>query len=176
MTSILDIKLSNKSNFSLSFLVDMGTSKWYKGTETQKDDFLNENFKTEIPKGKIFEINSLIFNITKHKEEILSKYECYYDEKSNSLSVIFTEKICFEDFTKEIMLNMFEFAKKIGIETIYFLVSKKNQQYIRIVQDLMIVGFEVDEKMKTINIEGNAYKVLYLSIKEDFDEIEEVTF
>ena len=176
MTSIFDIKMSNKSNFNLSFLVDVGQTKWFDAEEKQNNDFINKDLKNKIPKSKVFEINSLIFNITKHKKEILTKYKCFFDEKSNSLSLIITEDVCFSDFTKEIMMNFFEFAQKVGIETIYFLVAKKNAQYIRIVQDLMVVGFEIDEKLKSVNIEGNAYKVLVLPIKEEFDEIEEVFF
>ena len=168
--------MSNKSNFNLSFLVDVGETKWYNGEEKQSNDFLNKDFKNQIPKSQIFEMNSLIFNITKHKKEVLAKYKCFYDENSNSLSLIITEDICFSDFTKEIMMNLFDFAQKVGIEIIYFLVAKKNSQYIRIVQDLMVVGFEIDEKLKTVNIEGNVYKVLSLPIKEENDEIEEIFF
>ena len=72
------------------------------------------------------------------------------------------------------MMNLLEMAQKLCIETIYFLVAKKNEQYIKIVQDLMIVGFELDEKNKSINIDGNAYKVLKLSVKEQDEEIEEI--
>jgi len=72
------------------------------------------------------------------------------------------------------MVNLLEFAQKVEIETIYFLVAKKNQDYIKIVQDLTIVGFEVDEKLKSVNIEGNVYKVLMLPVKEQDEEIEEV--
>ena len=176
MTSIFDIKLSEKSDFNLSFLVDIGQTKWFQGEEKQDNDFLNKGLKNQIPKSKIFEINSLNFNIAKHKREILTKYQCSYDEASNSLSFILTEDICFSDFTKEIMMNIFEFCQKVGIDTIYFLVAKKNAQYIRIVQDLMIVGFEVDENLKTVDIEGNVYKVLMLPVKEEYDEIEEVFF
>ena len=176
MTSIVDINMSNKSNFNLSFMVNVGQTKWFCGEEKQGSDFLNKELKNQIPKSQIFEINSLIFNITKHKKEILTKYNCFYDEKSNSLSLIISEDLCFSDFTKEIMMNLFDFAQKVGIETIYFLVAKKNSQYIRIVQDLMVVGFEIDEKMKTVKIEGNVYKVLVLPIKEEYDEIEEVFF
>ena len=176
MKSIFDIKMSNKSNFNLSFLVDVGQTKWFNGEEKQDDSFLNKELKEQIPKGQIFEMNSLIFNITKHKKEVLTNYKCYFDEKSNSLSIILTEDICFSDFTKEIMMNLLEFSQKVGIETIYFLIAKKNAQYIRIIQDLMIVGFEIDEKVKSVNIEGNAYKVLMLPIKEEFDEIEEIYF
>lgn len=176
MSSIFDINMSNKSNFNLSFLVDVGKTKWYNGEEEQEKGFLTKEFKTQIPKGQIFEINSLIFNITKHKKEILSKYKCFFDENTNSLTLVLSEDLCFSDFTKEIMMTIFDFAQKVGIEIVYFLVAKKNPQYIKIVQDLMIVGFEIDENKKTVNIDGNTYKVLVLPIKEEFDEIEEVLF
>ena len=125
MASIFDIKMSNKSNFNLSFLVDVGETKWYNGEEIQNNDFLNKDLKSKIPRNQIFEINSLIFNITKHKNEILTKYNCFYDEKSNSLSLIISKDVCFSDFTKEIMINLLDFAEKVGIESIYFLVAKK---------------------------------------------------
>jgi len=176
MTSIFDINMSNKSEFNLSFLVDIGKTRWYKGEKEQGKDFLNKDLKIEIPKGQIFEINTLIFNITKHKKEILTKYPCYFDEKHNSLSLIISEDICFSDFTKEIMMTLFEFAQKVGIENIYFLVAKKNSQYIKIIQDLIIVGFEIDENQKTVTISGNVYKVLVLPIKEEYDEVEEIFF
>ena len=174
MTPSLNINMSNTSDFNLSFLVDVGSTRWFQGEEKKSNDFLSRGLKAQIPKNQIFSINSLIFNITKHQKEILTKYQCYYEEQSNSLSVLFTKDFCFADFTKEIMINLLEFAQKVEIETIYFLVAKKNQDYIKIVQDLTIVGFEVDEKLKSVNIEGNAYKVLMLPVKDQDEEIEEV--
>ena len=174
MTPVLNINLSDISDFNLSFLVDVGSTHWFQGEENKGNDFLNQNLKSQIPKNKIFEINSLIFNITKHKKEILTKYKCFYEEKNNSLNVILTQNLNFSDFTKEIMLNLLELAQKVGIETIYFLVAKKNPQYIKFVQDLMIIGFEVDTNAKTVNIEENIFKVLKLEVKDQDDEIEEV--
>ena len=174
MTPGLNINMSDISDFNLSFLVDVGSTRWFQGEENKDSDFLNEDLKSQIPKNKIFEINSLIFNITKHKKEILTKYKCYFEESSNSLNILLTQDLNFADFTKEIMLNFLEMAQKIGIETIYFLVAKKNPQYIKFVQDLMIIGFEVDTNTKTVNIEGNVFKVLKLEVKDQDDEIEEV--
>ena len=125
MTPVLNINLSDISDFNLSFLVDVGSTHWFQGEENKGNDFLNQNLKSQIPKNKIFEINSLIFNITKHKKEILTKYKCFYEEKNNSLNVLLTQNLNFSDFTKEIMLNLLELAQKVGIETIYFLVAKK---------------------------------------------------
>ena len=175
MSKFFNIKMSKKSDFNLSFLVDVGKTKWY-NEDNKEDDFLNKDFKYKIPKCKIFEINSLIYNLAKHKKEVLAKYNCFYDENNNSLSLIIDENFCFSYFTKEIMINFLEFSQKIGIDAIYFLISKKNSQYIKIVQDLMIVGLEIDDNIKSINIEGNNYKVLVLPIKEEFDEIEEIFF
>lgn len=166
--------MSNISDFNLSFLVDVGATSWYQGEVRKSNDFLNQDLKAQIPKNQIFQINSLIFNITKQKKEILTKYKCFYEESSNSLSILLTNDFCFADFTKEIMMNLLEFAQKVCIDTIYFLVSKKNQQYIKIVQDLITIGFELDEKTKTVNIEGNTYKVLKLSVKEQDEEIGEI--
>ena len=125
MPQNFSFNMSNVSNFNLSFLVDVGKTSWFSGEERQNDDFLNKDLKNQIPKNQIFHINSLIFNITKHKREILSKYECYYDESSNALSLLLSEEICYSDFTKEIMINLLEFTQKVGIDTIYFLVAKK---------------------------------------------------
>ena len=174
MTPGLDINMTNISDFNLSFLVDVGATSWYQGEVRKSNDFLNQDLKAQIPKSQIFEINSLIFNITKQKKEILTKYKCFYEESSNSLSILLTNDFCFADFTKEIMINLLELAQKVGIDTIYFLVAKKNEQYIKIVQDLMIIGFELDEKTKIVNIEGNNYKVLKLPVKEQDEEIEEI--
>ena len=174
MTPVLNINMSDISDFNLSFLVDVGSTRWFQGEEKKDSDFLNVNFKSQIPKNKIFEINSLIFNITKHKKEILTKYKCYYEEQSNSLNILLTKDLNFADFTKEIMMNLLEMSQKLCIETIYFLVAKKNPQYIKFVQDLMIIGFEVDTNTKTVNIEGNVFKVLKLQVKDQDDEIEEV--
>ena len=173
--SSLNLNMNTKSNFNLSLLVNMGASRWYYKDEKIANNFLNEDFKNEVPKNEIFEISSMIFNIIKHKKEILNKYKCYYDEKSNGLFLILNNSICFSEFSKEIMLNLFDFSQKVGIKTISFLVSKKNPQFIRIMQDLMIVGFKINEKMKKIMIEDDYYKVMEMPVKVD-ETIEEFFF
>ena len=81
------------SSFNLSFLLNTGASRWFSCGEKLNTSSLNPEFKAKIPKNKIFEISSKFFNITKHKQEVLSKYECFYDEGSNTLTLILTEKI-----------------------------------------------------------------------------------
>ena len=153
----------------------MGASRWFTGGEKLNISSLSPEFKTQIPKNKIFELTSMFFNITKHKKEILSKYECYFDEESNTLTLILSEGVCFSEFTKEIMMNLFTFTQKVGIDTICFLLSKKNPQYPRILQDLLIVGFKNNQNKKEVTIEGNAYKVMEISAKIN-QEIEEFFF
>ena len=175
MTTIKNLNLSNTTNFNLSFLVNMGASRWIFGNEKVANNFLTKEFRNKIPKNDIFEINSLFFNIMKHKKEILNKYKCYFDEENNQFCLILDEKVCFSDFTKEIMLNLFEFSEKLGIDTICFLVSKKNPQFVRIMQDLMIVGFKSNEKNKETFIEGDIYKIMEIPVNIN-EKIEEFYF
>ena len=75
--SAFEIDMSNKSEYNLSFLVDVGKTNWFQNGEKQGKDFINESLKEKLPKNTLFNINSLIFNIESHQEEILSKYDCY---------------------------------------------------------------------------------------------------
>ena len=153
----------------------MGASKWFSGDQKINTNSLSPDFKAQIPKGEAFEISSMIFNIIKHKKEILSKYQCFFDEKSNTLTLILNAEICFSEFTKEIMMNIFTFTQKVGIDNICFLISKKNPQYARILQDLMIVGFKSNEKKNEVTIEKDVYKVMEMPVNVD-EEIEEFYF
>lgn len=175
MTTIKNLNVSNNANFNLSFLVNMGASRWFLGNEKMANNFLTKDFRNKIPKNDIFEINSMFFNIMKHKKEILNKYKCYFDEENNQFCLILDESICFSDFTKEIMLNLFEFSEKLGIDTICFLISKKNPQFVRIIQDLMIVGFKSNEGNKETVIEGDTYKIMEISVNIN-EKIEEFYF
>ena len=177
MSSNYPQNLSSKENssFDLSFLVNTGASRWFSCGEKLNTSSLSPEFKTRIPKNKIFEISSKLFNITKHKHEVLSKYECFFDEASNTLTLILTEKISFSEFSKEIMMNLFTFSQKVGIDMICFLLSKKNPQYARILQDLMIVGFKPNEKKKEISIGSEVFKVMEIPANSD-EEIEEFYF
>ena len=177
MSSNYPQNLSSKENssFDLSFLVNTGASRWFSCGEKLNTSSLSPEFKTRIPKNKIFEISSKFFNITKHKHEVLSKYECFFDEVSNTLTLILTEKISFSEFSKEIMMNLFTFSQKVGIDMICFLLSKKNPQYARILQDLMIVGFKPNEKKKEISIGSEVFKVMEIPANSD-EEIEEFYF
>lgn len=171
-----EIDMTNVSDFCLSFMVDIGVSEWYSKEGKQGPNFLNENLKKQLPKSQIFHINSLILNLTKHRREILSKYDCYYNETDNSLTVILGKDFNYADFTREIMLNILEFTQKVGIEMIYFLVSKANKGYMRELQDLMIVGFEQEENNKTAKIQDDVYTILKMPISDEPDEIEDIMF
>ena len=175
MTTFLNLNLSTQSNFNLSFIVNMGASRWYYGKEKHANNFLSEEFKSKIPKNEIFEISSMIFNITKHKKEILTKYKCYFDEKNNVLFFILNELRCFSEFTKEILMNLFDFCIKVGIQKIRFLIAKNNPQFIRIIQDLMFIGFKSNEENKETTIEGNEYKILDIGVNPE-EKIEEFFF
>ena len=144
--SIKDIlNMPINSNFSLTFLVDMGSSKWYYGEEDITNANLGQNFRSKIPRNELFQINAMIFNVTKHQREIIAQYNCYLDENSNGLLLILNDSASFSEFTKEIMMDLFKFCEKVGIKTYEILISKKHPQYVQLLEELLIVGFKSNE-------------------------------
>ena len=162
---------SNISNFDISFTFNK------KEEENISDGIIinnNKDLKKKLPKNKIFKINSLVFNIEKKIKEIYIQYNCIYNEEYNSLYLIFNTNDNYSKFTKDWLINILEFSISIGIDSICLLVSKSNDKYINIVQDMVIVGFKFDEKVSNITIDGIVYKILKMSIKDIDQEIKEI--
>ena len=137
---------------------------------------MNESLKEKIPKNTIFNINSLVFNIESHQEEILSKYDCYYNSDNNSFYIIIGDNAKYSDFSKEIMMNLMDFSQKLSISSINLLICRKNKDYVKLLQGMLTVGFTNDEVTKTTQIDGKNYKILKMSLSKAQAEIEEVDF
>jgi hypothetical protein len=137
---------------------------------------MNESLKEKIPKNTIFNINSLVFNIESHQEEILSKYDCYYNSNNNSFYIIIGDNAKYSDFSKEIMMNLMDFSQKLSISSINLLICRKNKDYVKLLQGMLTVGFTNDEVTKTTQIDGKNYKILKMSLSKAQAEIEEVDF
>ena len=167
---------SGNSNFSLSFTIDVDRPEWYSNNEKQSENFLNKDLKEKLPKNKIFRINSLIFNIEKHKKELFSEYDCLYNEQDNSLSILIKKETNFNKFTKDVMLNIFEFAQNVDIDCIQLLIAKKNIQYFEIIKQMLIVGFIEEEKLENVKINGDYFKVLKMPMSSLSNEVEDVLF
>lgn len=165
-------------DYTISFTIDIEKPEWFSNDFTSKDPekCTKEIIKSAIPKQKIFRINSLIFNILKHKKEIYSEYDCLYNEENNSLNIIINNDTNFNNFTKELMLNIFDFAKNAEIDFICMLISKKNKKYLEIIKEILIVGFNEDEQENKMILNNNEYKILKLAVKELSNEIEDVVF
>ena len=137
---------------------------------------MNESLKEKIPKNTIFNINSLVFNIESHQEEILSKYDCYYNSNNSSFYIIIGDNAKYSDFSKEIMMNLMDFSQKLSISSINLLICRKNKDYVKLLQGMLTVGFTNDEVTKTTQIDGKNYKILKMSLSKAQAEIEEVDF
>ena len=174
--SAFEIDMSNKSEYNLSFLVDVGKTNWFQNGEKQGKDFINESLKEKLPKNTLFNINSLIFNIESHQEEILSKYDCYYNSNNNSFCIIIGDNAKYSDFSKEIMMNLMEFSQKLSISSIFLLICRKNKDYVKLLQGMLTVGFTNEETTKTTTIDGKMYKILKMNLSKAQAEIEEVDF
>lgn len=161
---------------NLSFLVDVGKTFWYTNGIKKDISDISEKLKTELPDSTLFNISSLIFNIEQHKEQELTKYSCFYQKSSDSLCFLVEENAKYADFSKEIMINLMEFGQKLGINSIFLLITRKNKEYVKILQGMMTVGFEYESQIKTATIGGTVYKILKMNLKAESDDIQEVEF
>ena len=165
---------SNICDYNLNFIVDIGKTTWY--SKDNVDFEISPEIKKELPSNQIFTINSLFFNLEKHEREILSRYHAVYNKEENSLSFIITDSAKYSDFSKEIMMNLLEFAQNSGIKTIYLMISRNNKQYIKLLQAMLIVGFESDNEKQLKMINNKSFKCLKMTISESSDEVVEITF
>ena len=144
-----------------------------KGREN-RGEVIFKNLKGQLPENTLFNISSLVFNLENNREEVLNKYNCFYNPAMEALCILIEEGTKYSDLSKEIVMNMMDFAQKTSIKHIILLIERKNKDYVKILQGMMTVGFANDTVMKTTRIGNKDFKVLKMSIKSE--EIEEIAF
>ena len=165
--------MKDTSDFSLSFTVESGEIHWFQDGIRKSGDFINEGLKSQLPKKKIFKMNSLVFNVESQTRDVNISLDCSYNDELNILSIIINEKINHRNLTKEVALTLFQFVQKTGIEKLYLIVALKNPNYILLLQEMMTLGFQSEKKVKSTNIDGESYKILVIETKDMSITIEE---
>ena len=172
MSFIYDMK--DTSDFSLSFTVESGDITWFQGGIKKSGDFINEALKAQLPKKKIFKMNSLVYNVESQTRETNISFDCSYNDELNVLSIIINEKINHTNLTKEVAMTLFHFVQKTGIDKLYLIVALKNPNYILLLQEMMTLGFQSEKSVKSTIIDGEAYKILCIETQDMSINIEEL--
>lgn len=172
--NILNINL-NKINdlLNFTFLIDIGKTLYY-SNNIQNPEISLQNLKNSINDITIFKINSEVLNIQNNKNELISSLDCFYSPATEALCIIIEHNIRLKELSKEIITNLMDFASKISAKSLILLIDKKNLNYVKIIQSMMIIGFANDKKYKTAILMGKEYKLLRLDCI--YEGIEEVTF
>ena len=160
-------------DYNISFILDSNKVDWYLGDIKKSNDFINEGLKSQLPKMKLFKINSLINNIETQTKVVNISLNCSYNDENNALSIIVNEDLNHTNFTKEIALTLFSFVQKLKIEKLYLIVALKNPNYIAMLQEMMKLGFQSEKSVRSISIDGDAYKILYVETKDISNNIKE---
>ena len=166
--------MQEKSDYFISFTVESGETLWYQKDIKKSGDFINEALKANLPKKKIFKMNSLIYNVESQTRDINLSLDCSYNDEDNNLSIIINEKINHRNLTKEVAMTLFQFVQQTGIEKLYLIISLKNPDYILLLQEMMTLGFQSEKKVKSTIIDGDTYKILSIETKDMSINIEEI--
>lgn len=111
------------------------------------------------------------------KDEKLNKYEkinCIYNKKSNLINVLMDDKANYGDLSKSLIIKLIEYAHNNNINGIIISVSKNNVEYYKIIQSLLVIGFENIENHKSNKIGKKSYKILYMKINKELNKIEDI--
>lgn len=90
------------------------------------------------------------------------------------MCILIEGDIKYSTLSKEIIMNLIEFARKVEAKNILLLIEKKNKDYIKILQGMMTVGFVSDTASKLAKINDSTYKVLRMEVKPE-GNIEEIS-
>ena len=139
--------------------------------------------KTIMPKDSLFNINSHIFNFQNNTNQKICSFDCFYSASTDSMCIIIEENNKYSDLSKEIVFNLMEFSTKVNAKTLLLFLDKKNKDWgikiinlVKIMQSMMMIGFQNDPKLKTGKISEKEFKLLKMDFTTQSDAIEEVIF
>lgn len=132
--------------------------------------------KTQIKENTLFNINSVFFNLENNQEEVLNKYNCFYNPSLEALCIMVEKGLKYIDLSKEIVMNFIDFAQKMNIKNLIMLLDRKNKDYVKILQSMMTVGFTNDKALSSVKIGEIEYKVLKMTVSSAQQEVEEIAF
>ena len=69
-----------------------------------------------------------------------------------------------------------DFASQANAKSLVLLLNKNNKEWVKIMQSMMMIGFQNDPKIKTAKLLEKDYKFLKMDIRNQSDVIEEVIF
>ena len=130
--------------------------------------------KNSLQDNQIFKISAGHFSESKREEPF--SLTCFYSPKYDSLCVVIDNSTKYLYLSRELLMNLLEFAKKMMVTNIFLLLDRKNRDYIKILQSMMTIGFVNDSVIKTAKVQEKDYKMLKLEIKNDNNVIEEIAF
>lgn len=129
-----------------------------------------------MPENTLFNINSIIFNLENNQQEVLNKYNCFYNPSLEALCIMIEDVTKYSEISKDIIMNLIDFSQKMNIKNLVLLLDRKNKDYVKILQGMMTVGFQSDTVLKVSKIGNKEYKVLKMIVKTTSSEIEEIRF
>jgi len=93
-----------------------------------------------------------------------------------ALCIMIEDTMKYSDLSKEMVINLMEFAQKMSVKNLALLLDKKTRDYVKILQGMMTVGFENDTQQKVVKVLNKDYKLLKMSLPTVSEQIEEIAF
>ncbi len=95
-----------------------------------KGDLPYDSLKTILLKeNSLFSIDSLVFNIEKSKQQKVNNFNCFYSPNHEAICIMIEKDIKYLNLTKEIIMSLMDFARKMEVKNMLLLINRGNSDY-----------------------------------------------
>lgn len=85
--------------------------------------------------------------------------------------IIIDKTIKYSNFSKEFVLCLINFAQMLGAQSIILFIHKENDDYIKLLQGIITVGFLPEEKLKIATIGDKCFTLFRMKLKNNQNSI-----
>ena len=71
----------------------------------------------------------MVFSIEKNKEEVINNFKCFYAPGQEAICIMVESEIRFFNLTREIVMNLMEFAKKLEVKNLFLFLDRQNVDF-----------------------------------------------
>lgn len=140
---------------------------------------MSEDSMKELPKtiseDTPFQVNLIFAENDYNQKSSQNEFTMMFSNNMEALYVFTTDTTHYMQISKEILLNIYYFAVKTECKKICFLLTRKNKDYVKILQGLMTVGFKPSSNSR-YNSKGIEYKLMEMEINPKYSEVQEIDF
>lgn len=111
--------------------------------------------------------------------------QCYFDKTAyyalinreiEAFCVFISDTTQYSELTKEVLLNFIYFTIKSSKKSLCIMITRKNKDYVKLLQGLLAVGFKSSQSTPRYTFNGQDYRMMEMELTKKIDDVQEIDF